>query len=216
MFLEKFSSLVRAVAVGLALFQLVGCGASTPHGTITSMSVASDADWKACKHDVPEEVCVKCHPELAESFKQRGDWCSEHDVAESQCLKCHPDIDFSPPKDAPKQADIVHLVRDGSDVAALEPHLVKDKVTIFDFHAKWCPPCRKVDEHLFPILAKRADIALRKIDVGSWDTPVAEHWLADVPELPYLIIYDKKGRRVTAISGAQFEKIDRAIEEAEK
>lgn len=180
------------------------------------MSVASRHDWKACEHGVPEEVCVRCHPERAASFKQKKDWCPEHDVPESQCLKCHPDLDFSPPKQPPARADVVALVSDGRDLPALEPHLVANKVTVFDFHAAWCPPCRKVDEHLYPILAQRSDIALRKIDVGSWDTPVAARWLDGVPELPYLLIYDKQGKRVAAISGARLKELDAALAEASR
>ena len=206
----------RAAATCALVLHLASCASTPAHGTITSMSVASRHDWKACAHGVPEEVCVRCHPERAASFKQKKDWCPEHDVPESQCLKCHPDLDFSPPKQPPATADVVALVSEGRDLPALEPHLVANKVTVFDFHAAWCPPCRKVDEHLYPILAQRSDIALRKIDVGSWDTPVAERWLDDVPELPYLLIYDKQGKRVAATSGARLKELDAALAEASR
>jgi thiol-disulfide isomerase/thioredoxin len=206
----------KQIVSSLFALQLVGCAPAATHGTITSMSVARSHDWKACQHRVPEEVCVRCHPERAASFKKKKDWCPEHDVPESQCLECHPDLDFSPPKQPPKTADIVQLVSDGSDLPALEPHLVANKVTVFDFHATWCPPCRKVDEHLYPVLAQRSDLAVRKIDIGSWDTPVAERWLQEVPELPYLVIYDKQGKRVAAISGAKLDELDRALAEASR
>lgn len=203
-------------AGSFVVLALIGCASQPAHGTITSSSIAASHDWKACPHRVPEEVCVRCKPERAASFKQKGDWCPEHDVPESQCLACHPDLDFSPPDAPPQGADVVQLVRDGRDLPALEPHRVPDKITVFDFHAAWCPPCRKVDEHLYPTLAKRPDIALRKIDVGSWDTPVAQRWLGEVPELPYLVIFDKKGRKVAAIAGAQLQEIDRALAEASR
>ena len=49
---------------------------------------AEKDDW--CKeHDVPESICVKCHPgllPLARSYK----WCKEHGVPE--CPHCHPDL----------------------------------------------------------------------------------------------------------------------------
>jgi thiol-disulfide isomerase/thioredoxin len=125
-------------------------------------------------------------------------------------------LDFSPPTKPPETADVVELVRDGSDLPSLEPHRVANKVTVFDFHAAWCPPCRKVDEHLFPILAKRTDIAVRKINIGSWDTPVAERWLKQVPELPYLVIYDKQGKHVAAIAGAKLEELDLALAKASR
>jgi thiol-disulfide isomerase/thioredoxin len=183
---------------------------------MTSMSLASRSDWKACPHQVPEEVCVQCHPERAAAFKERGDWCKEHDVPESQCLKCHPDLDFTPPAKPPEGADVVEIAKEGQSLDALEPHLVSGKVTVFDFYAAWCPPCRKVDQHLFPKLEQRQDIAIRKVNVGNWESETAERWLSDVPELPHLIVYDKRGKKVRAISGAQLSDIDAAIAEASR
>jgi thiol-disulfide isomerase/thioredoxin len=204
---------LRTLFVTTMLLLGAACGSTPTHGVITPMSVASTADWKACAHGVPAEVCVRCRPERAPKFKERGDWCPEHDVPESQCLKCHPDLDFSPPKKPPAQADVAEIASEGADLADLEAHLVAGKVTVFDFYAAWCPPCRKVDEHLYPRLAQRKDIAVRKINVGSWDSPVAERWLGDVAELPFLIIYGRDGRRLATIAGAKLEEIDRALDE---
>ena len=103
------------------------------------------------------------------------------------------------------------IVEDGEDLAALEPHRVAGKFTIFDFYAAWCPPCRKVDDHLYPILARRDDIAVRKINVGSWDTPVAARYLSQVPELPYVVVYDKQGRLAGAFAGAKLAELDELI-----
>jgi len=180
------------------------------------MSLASKADWKACRHNVPDEVCVQCHPERAAAFKARGDWCKEHDVPESQCLKCNPDLDFSPPHAPPAGADVTEIAKEGQELRALEPHLVPGKVTVFDFYAAWCPPCRKVDEHLFPQLARRPDIAVRKVNIGNWESATSQRWLNQVPELPHLIVYDKRGQKVRAISGAQLAEIDAAIAEASR
>jgi thiol-disulfide isomerase/thioredoxin len=201
----------------LLLGALCSCSASSqPHGSLTSMSLASRSDWKACRHQVPDEVCVLCHPERAAGFKQRGDWCKEHDVPESQCLKCHPDLDFSPPHAPPAGADVVEIAKEGQELKELGPHLAQGKVTVFDFYAAWCPPCRKVDEHLYPQLSKREDIAIRKVNVGNWESDTAQRWLSDVPELPHLIVYDKRGKKVRAISGAQLSEIDAAIGEASR
>lgn len=200
----------------LASTSLCGCSASHPHGAMTSMSLASTADWKACQHNVPEEVCVQCHPERAAAFKARGDWCKEHERPESQCLICNPELDFSPPHAPPASADVAEIAKEGEELRALEPHLVPGKVTVFDFYASWCPPCRKVDEHLFPQLAKRSDIALRKVNIGNWESATSQRWLSQVPELPHLIIYDKRGQKVGAISGAQLGEIDATIAEASR
>jgi thiol-disulfide isomerase/thioredoxin len=196
---------------------LSSCAAApSPHGSITSTSKASSHDWKACPHRVPEEVCVRCKPERAAGFKARNDWCKEHDVPESQCLECHPDLDFSPAKLPPANADVREIAKEGEELKELAPHLVQGKITVFDFYAGWCPPCRKVDEHLYPQLAKRSDIAIRKVNVGNWESATSQRWLADVPELPHLIVFDKRGKKVRAISGAQLADIDAAIAEASR
>jgi thiol-disulfide isomerase/thioredoxin len=202
----------RAWVVALVLVLVASACGGHQHGTVSSMSVASKHDYEACEHEVPKEVCVQCQPERAAAFKARGDWCKEHDRPESQCLLCHPDLDFSPPKEPPSEADVERIGQNGADIEKLEAHLVSGKVTIFDFYSAWCPPCRKVDEHLYPTLAKRTDIALRKFDVGAWDTPVAERYLSDVAELPYLVFYDGAGKRLGAIAGAKLDEIDRLLE----
>jgi thiol-disulfide isomerase/thioredoxin len=115
---------------------------------------------------------------------------------------------------APAGADVRVIVEQGEALPALEPHLVAGKVTVFDFYATWCTPCQKVDAFVYPRLT--SDVAIRKINVVDWDTPVAKQWLGSVPELPYLVIYDKQGRRHAAISGGKLRAIDRAIAEARR
>lgn len=178
------------------------------------MSVATSTEWTPCKHAVPEDVCVQCHPELAADFKKAGDWCPEHDVAESQCFACNPDLTFSPPKEPPEGSDVVEISLEEQTLTDLKPHLAKGKVTVFDFYAAWCRPCHKVNDHLYAKLSRGENFAIRKINVGSWESPTSERWLSDVPELPYLIFYDADGEKVTAVSGANFEQIESALKDS--
>lgn len=121
---------------------------------------------------------------------------------------------YLPWKKAPAGADVKEIATDGQDVPSLEKHLVPGKVTLFDFSAKWCEPCRALDEHVLALISKRDDVAYRKLDVGDWDTPLGERYLEGITKLPYVIIYDKQGRRVKAITGLDLDGIDRAIDEA--
>ena len=73
---------------------------------------------------------------------------------------------------------------------------MKGKVTLFDFYAVWCAPCRKIDAHVFPLLGQRRDLAVRKLNVVSWETPLAERYLKNVPSLPYVVVYGKDGKKV--------------------
>lgn len=195
---------------------LAACATSAPdkHGTITTLSAASAPDAERCPHKVPKEVCTRCNPALVPKFQAAKDWCKEHGVPESQCFECHPDLTFDPLPPLPASADLVEISAQGEDVPALEPHLVPGKVTVFDFYAVWCAPCRKIDAHLFPLLGRRSDLAVRKLNVVSWETPVAERYLRNASSLPYVVVYGKRGQRVAAIAGLDLDAIDRAIDKA--
>jgi thiol-disulfide isomerase/thioredoxin len=109
-------------------------------------------------------------------------------------------------------ADVKVVSEDGRDVPDLNAVLVKGKVTVVDFSALWCEPCRELDAHLLEVVAARDDVAYRKLEVGDWDTPLAERYLKGVKELPYVIVYDKQGKKVAAIQGLDIAGIDAAIE----
>lgn len=112
---------------------------------------------------------------------------------------------------APAGADIRAVAKDGEDVADLAPHLAQGKVTVVDFSAVWCEPCRKLDAHMMETIAKRPDVAYRKLDIGDWDTPLAQRYLKGVPQLPYVIVYGKTGQKVDTVSGLDLARLDAAI-----
>lgn len=169
-----------------------------------------------CEHRVPKESCVRCQPELAPRFQQIGDWCPEHDVPESQCHPCHPGLTFTAVPPLPEDADLLHLSRMGEDVEALEAHLAPGKVTLFDFYAHWCVPCRDVDAWMHELLARDDRVAVRKLNVMSWESPLAKRHLRSVDSLPYVLVYAADGRRVRAIAGLDLEALEAAVEEARR
>jgi thiol-disulfide isomerase/thioredoxin len=96
----------------------------------------------------------------------------------------------------------------------LKTVLASGKVTVVDFTATWCRPCREVDTHLRGILAADAGVAYRKVDIGDWDTAVVEQHLADVPALPYVVVFSPAGERVGTIAGLDLDRLDAAIADA--
>ena len=207
-----------SLLLGCLLLVATGCASSRPasepaHGQLSSLSIASQPGAAFCEHRVPQETCARCNPELVPRFKAAKDWCGEHDVPESQCYLCHPDLSFEPLPTLAAGADLKKLSEQGEDVPDLTAHAVSGKVTVFDFYADWCPPCRKVDAHMYGLLNQRQDIAYRKLNVVSWDTPLAKRYLAGVPNLPHLVIYRKDGRPVRSVSGLDLAALDAAIAE---
>lgn len=98
----------------------------------------------------------------------------------------------------------------------IEAHAVPGKVTVFDFHAIWCGPCKEVDRHMLSVLRDNDDVALRKLNVVDWDSEVAKMYLRNVPSLPYVVVYGMDGKEVAKISGLQLDEIDAAITQGRK
>ncbi len=120
---------------------------------------------------------------------------------------------YTPNVTFPDGLDMVIISANGEDVD-IEDKLAAGKVTVFDFYAEWCGPCKDVDREMLSILRMNDDVALRKLNAEDWDSPVAEHYLARVPSLPYVIVYSKKGKRIAAISGLKLAKLRAAIAKA--
>jgi thiol-disulfide isomerase/thioredoxin len=188
---------------------LVACATTRSQTSATGVPVAANANDR-CLHGVACETCVKCHPELAARFKAAGDWCPEHGVPESQCGLCHPEVVVAEPR-PPEGADVQRLVDAGQDLPSLDPHAVRGKITIFDFYADWCGPCRRVDEHVFELLKARTDVAYRKLNIVSWETPLAKRYLSNIPSLPFVVVYGKDGKPAGKMSGLKIDELDRAI-----
>lgn len=201
---------------GAALLVLLA-GCATPsggHGTLTELSRV-EGTVELCDHRVPAQVCTRHHPELVAQFKRAGDWCTPHGVPESQCLVCHPDLTFEPMPSLPSDADVRWLSRAGEDVVDLTPHVAKGKVTLVELSASWCAACRKVDGWVAKRLAAGdAGLAWRRIDVVSWESPVATRYLADVPSLPLLLVYGPDGSKRAQLHGADLDALERALREA--
>lgn len=111
----------------------------------------------------------------------------------------------------PPELDIVEVSRGGEDVPSLDALAVKGKVTIVDLYATWCGPCHDLDEHIVDVMKEQPGIAYRRLDVGDWDTPLGEHYLTGVKELPYVLVFRADGTRAAELVGLDLPKFDAAL-----
>ena len=119
---------------------------------------------------------------------------------------------YTPEVEFPPGLDVVQISEKG-EATDIEAHRVQGEVTVFDFHAIWCGPCKKVDRHMLAVLRDNEDVALRKLNVVDWDSEVAKTYLRNVPNLPYVVVYGTGGKEVAKISGLKLDELDTAIRE---
>ena len=81
----------------------------------------------------------------------------------------------------------------------IQKHIVPGKITIIDYWATWCVPCKKLAPKLEAFAASRPDVVLKKVDLTELETQRA--YLPGVPGLPVVDIYDESGALVERIIG---------------
>jgi copper chaperone CopZ len=117
---------------------------------------------------------------------------------------------YLPFPDYPAGADVVTLTESGQAVGPLEKLRVPGKYTVFDVFADWCSPCRVEDKRLREIVTGRTDIAVRKLNVVSFTSPLARELGSRLSALPHVVVFTPDGKR-TDISGLHVDKLTAAL-----
>ena len=85
----------------------------------------------------------------------------------------------------------VREVRNGGSEVSLQSILVPGKVTIVDFFADWCGPCRQMAPYLERMALYDDDVRLCKVDIVKFGTPVTHQYKIDA--IPSVWVYDRRG-----------------------
>ncbi len=70
--------------------------------------------------------------------------------------------------------------------------IVPGKVTIVDFFADWCGPCRSMDPKLKKLAETNPDVYLRKVDIVNWQSPIVKQM--GITFVPNVAVYDGSGK----------------------
>jgi thiol-disulfide isomerase/thioredoxin len=111
----------------------------------------------------------------------------------------------------PRRGEPVTVISHGAQVD-INQHLALGHVTVVDFYADWCGPCRRLSPSLEQMASSDPDIALRKIDIVNWKTAVVQQF--NIHSIPQVNVYDRSGRLVGTVLGVDFEKVKSYVAQA--
>ena len=94
----------------------------------------------------------------------------------------------------------------------INQHLALGNVTVLEFYADWCGPCRMLSPSLEQMAQADPEVALRKIDIVRWETPVTHQF--GVNSIPQVNIYNRGGSLVGTVRGADFDSVKRYVAQA--
>lgn len=82
-------------------------------------------------------------------------------------------------------------------------------ITILDFYAEWCGPCKKVTPLLDELATENADLEIQKIDVDLKESEslVKEHLIRSIPTLLFMKEDTIVHKHVGAITKTQLEEL---------
>lgn len=114
-----------------------------------------------------------------------------------------------PPPPRPKSATASVTGARSPASGSIQPE--RGKITIVDFYADWCGPCRKIGPVLEKIAEGNSDIVLQKINVDKHRDLMQEY---NVNGIPHIIIYDKQADVVDTVIGADENRVRKAVADA--
>ena len=105
----------------------------------------------------------------------------------------------------------VEVISHGAQVD-ISKHLALGSVTVVDFYADWCGPCRALSPSLEQMAGTDPEIALRKIDIVNWKTAVVRQF--NVQSVPQVNVYNRGGNLIGTVVGADIDAIKRYVAQA--
>jgi len=92
------------------------------------------------------------------------------------------------------RAPKVLVIANGGQVVDLPALLVPGGITVVDFYADWCPPCRVISPQLEALSARDPQVFLRKIDIVNWESPVTAQF--KLSSIPSIRVFNSAGKAV--------------------
>jgi thiol-disulfide isomerase/thioredoxin len=132
-------------------------------------------------------------------------------IAQSNGTRTFPAIFVERADFVADRGQTIELIARGQQVD-IKQHLALGNVTIIDFYADWCVPCRQISPLLEQLARSDPEIALRKIDMVYWNSPVTKQY--NIHSIPHVQIYGRRGQLVGKISGVDPNLVQKYVAQA--
>ena len=97
----------------------------------------------------------------------------------------------------------------GGNKIKFKDYFSNGKITIFDFYADWCAPCRVFSPKVEHFIKNNPNIALRKVDIVNWKSEISKQLTKNykIPALPFTLIFSAKGKLLGKVEGNKIEEV---------
>ncbi len=72
--------------------------------------------------------------------------------------------------------------------------IIPGKITVVDFYATWCGPCKRMAPILDDMVRGKSDVTLRKVDIGEWGSSVAKKY--NITSVPNVRVFNAAGHMI--------------------
>ena len=86
------------------------------------------------------------------------------------------------------------VIAQGGEEINLSAVMPVGKVTIVDFYADWCGPCRQISPHLEQLARQDPNVVLIKVDIVNWNTPVTRQY--GIQSVPNVRVFNRRKQMV--------------------
>jgi len=88
----------------------------------------------------------------------------------------------------------VRVISEGGAQVDLPSLLADGKITIVDFYADWCGPCKRISPLLEQLAKSDPDVVLLKVDIVEWNTPVTAQF--GINSIPNVRVFNRSKTQV--------------------
>ncbi|KAK6204380.1 thioredoxin [Scheffersomyces amazonensis] len=103
-------------------------------------------------------------------------------------------------------------IQEIKSLAQFNEFIKSDKVTVIDFYATWCGPCKAIEPVIDALAERVPEVGFGRVDVDQAQDIAQEYGVTAMPT----IFYFQNGEKLNYVVGANLQKIVQLVQEYSK